>query len=675
MKIKLFVTTLLLGAICGYAQSPNQDSNTLLSKMKSKQFDITQANKAPVFSNLFTGAELFDQNTAHTNTSQALNEVDLEPIAGIESEVWGALNNVETGNLVYFSASQEGNSYQIKTYDNDLQLEEDFSIELPASANYVQLVNHYSEHFFTDDNTKEFMIYVHYFDEDIMGPEGQIFEIWIVNSEGAIISKVEGNAAWAKYDDQGNKRLYTTYLDLDYNAHINAYSLADFSLLNSYIIGEDLLNFYMGNPIDFMTIDGQEYLVVSHYEKLFMDNMTMEIFPDNHLIIKLLDYDFNEVKTMKLNIDTHFPDAGQYVAPMAEFGTIYHDNTYNISKHIFNDDDGLEVLYGVYYYDMIMDSEWSTLRVGNEDGEVIQQLDEYIYGINSDMMSIENQDNQLGFLMGDQGGEPSIIGFFNIENWEMVATFDANQTEDRLSDRFNRIPFEDTYHYLIGIGEPDYEGDEMFGVINEYTVEGELYKRHQLSIPNSTVLFQPILTSDILTPNIFTTETDDLFFTYVYLDKNDTGENVYSLNVASDAENILAHFSGHGEKGGLKGAGLTMKTDKTAYDKFMLQYATASDKYLTDFYELPFVGDLGVDDIAQDTFRFYPNPTQDFLYLQSAQNFNHISVFDITGKMVLQKRLDGNQTSVDLSDLKSGIYLAQVRQENGEVKQIKVIKK
>lgn len=666
---------MLLGAICGFAQTSNQHVNPLLLKMKNKQFDMTQANKAPVFSSSLMEGELFDQNTAHTNVAQALNDDDLEPMAGIEGEVWGSLNNIETGNLVYFSASLEGNTYQIKTYDNDLQQEEGFGMEIPASTNAIQLLNHYSTHYFTDDNTGEFMVYLHYFDEEIMGPEGQISEIWIVNSEGTVLEKVEGTAAWAKENNQGNRILYTYNLDLDYNANIKAYDPTDFSLVDSYTIDEELLNFYMGDPFTFMTVDGQEYLVVSHYEKLFMDNMTMEVYPDNHLIIKLLDYDFNEVKTMKLDIDTHYPEAGEFVAPMAEFGTLYHDNTYDISKHIFNDDDQLEVLYGVYYYDMIMDTEWSTLRVGNENGEVVHQLDEYIYGINSDMMPIENQDNQIGFLMGDQNGEPTQIGFFDIESWEMATVFDTNLTEDRLSNKFNRIPFENTYHYLIGIGEPDYEGDEMFGVINEYTAEGELLERHQLSIPTSSELFDPILTSDVLMPNIFTTESDDLFFTYVYLDKNDAGENVYSLTVASDAENVLAHFSGHGEKGGIKGAGLLINTDQSAYDKFMIQYAITDYLYLTDFYQLPFKGDLGVDNMTQDSFTFYPNPTQDYLYVQSVENFNSISVFDITGKIVLQKRLAGNRASVDLSRLKSGIYLAQVSQENGKTKQIKVIKK
>lgn len=70
----------------------------------------------------------------------------------------------------------------------------------------------------------------------------------------------------------------------------------------------------------------------------------------------------------------------------------------------------------------------------------------------------------------------------------------------------------------------------------------------------------------------------------------------------------------------------------------------------------------------------YPNPATDVLYLGSSQLINrqNATVFDISGKVVLESALINDQLNV--SDLNSGVYFLRVVLENGEILNQKFIK-
>src|SRR5690554_6461203 len=146
-------------------------------------------------------------NTTHYSESNS-EETEISPFARIDVQYWGVLNNIENNNNVYFSTEKDGTNFSIKTYDEFFNVEDDFSITVPESANYVALINHYSTDYFNSEDTREYMIYVHHFDPEIMGPEGQIWEVWVVTSDGEILGTLEGNASYAKYDSNNEKVLY-----------------------------------------------------------------------------------------------------------------------------------------------------------------------------------------------------------------------------------------------------------------------------------------------------------------------------------------------------------------------------------------------------------------------------------------------------------------------------------
>lgn len=73
----------------------------------------------------------------------------------------------------------------------------------------------------------------------------------------------------------------------------------------------------------------------------------------------------------------------------------------------------------------------------------------------------------------------------------------------------------------------------------------------------------------------------------------------------------------------------------------------------------------------------FPNPTTDFLNL-SVENYadNNLlyQLFDINGKLLETKKLDGNQTGIVMSKLEPATYFLKVSDHNKEVKTFKIIK-
>ena len=76
----------------------------------------------------------------------------------------------------------------------------------------------------------------------------------------------------------------------------------------------------------------------------------------------------------------------------------------------------------------------------------------------------------------------------------------------------------------------------------------------------------------------------------------------------------------------------------------------------------------------------YPNPTTDFLILKvdasaslSIQSLSY-QLFDMNGKLLQNKKIEGNETSIVMSNLVPATYFVKVTEGNKEVKTFKIIK-
>lgn len=77
------------------------------------------------------------------------------------------------------------------------------------------------------------------------------------------------------------------------------------------------------------------------------------------------------------------------------------------------------------------------------------------------------------------------------------------------------------------------------------------------------------------------------------------------------------------------------------------------------------------------TVSAYPNPTTDYLTL-SVDNFElstlNFQLYDMQGKLLESKKLEGNETSIVMSNLVPATYFLKVIQSNKAVKTFKIIK-
>jgi len=87
--------------------------------------------------------------------------------------------------------------------------------------------------------------------------------------------------------------------------------------------------------------------------------------------------------------------------------------------------------------------------------------------------------------------------------------------------------------------------------------------------------------------------------------------------------------------------------------------------------DLTSVGIKDPDFSTDATIKLYPNPITDFLYVQTKEKIESVSVYDLSGKLILTS----DATVVDLNQVKQGFYLVQVQTKTGQSFTEKVIRK
>ena len=82
---------------------------------------------------------------------------------------------------------------------------------------------------------------------------------------------------------------------------------------------------------------------------------------------------------------------------------------------------------------------------------------------------------------------------------------------------------------------------------------------------------------------------------------------------------------------------------------------------------------VSVQEMLEENFNVYPNPTSDFLNISSDMNFNSfpIEILDLSGKIVLSTLIKDNR--VKLEGISSGTYLARIN-ANGTYHQVQFVK-
>ena len=78
-----------------------------------------------------------------------------------------------------------------------------------------------------------------------------------------------------------------------------------------------------------------------------------------------------------------------------------------------------------------------------------------------------------------------------------------------------------------------------------------------------------------------------------------------------------------------------------------------------------YVGGVGINELSSASINVYPNPVKDVLNVQSTSTMKEIQIYNIVGQMVLNQNVNGNNVTLNTSDLKSGVYNLKVKMEDG----------
>ncbi len=84
-------------------------------------------------------------------------------------------------------------------------------------------------------------------------------------------------------------------------------------------------------------------------------------------------------------------------------------------------------------------------------------------------------------------------------------------------------------------------------------------------------------------------------------------------------------------------------------------------------------GTAGVADNTLGGFTYYPNPTNGLLSLQSVNNIDSVTIFNLLGQKVMDAQVDATSSELNISSLKTGTYIMQVTVE-GQTGTFRVLK-
>ena len=73
-----------------------------------------------------------------------------------------------------------------------------------------------------------------------------------------------------------------------------------------------------------------------------------------------------------------------------------------------------------------------------------------------------------------------------------------------------------------------------------------------------------------------------------------------------------------------------------------------------------------------DEIRVYPNPVNDLLYIQYANDNQAYYISDINGRQLKVGRLENGQSNVSVSDLPAGCYILSIENAAKKVKFVKL---
>ena len=125
-----------------------------------------------------------------------------------------------------------------------------------------------------------------------------------------------------------------------------------------------------------------------------------------------------------------------------------------------------------------------------------------------------------------------------------------------------------------------------------------------------------------------------------YIDTVNYVRSVYTAPAASDSINIIAYVDAD-----------TFRANKIAVKGLSVVHKNLSN-----------------------TIKIYPNPATQTIYIAEAILGSKISLYNISGQLILSKMIQDPLESIDVSNWASGNYILQITETNGHTMTSKIVK-
>jgi len=126
----------------------------------------------------------------------------------------------------------------------------------------------------------------------------------------------------------------------------------------------------------------------------------------------------------------------------------------------------------------------------------------------------------------------------------------------------------------------------------------------------------------------------------------------------------------------------SLKTGGTEYEQFVF-FGGVNDNVFSNQTWI-YTSDVelfsGIGDNEQKQIRVYPNPADDHFTIEIdeqeiAGKEMKYQIMDILGKVLAEGKINGSQTRADIAKLAPGLFFVKIRDENGEMRMFKRVKK
>lgn len=533
---------------------------------------------------------------------------ELNVAASLNQAGWGTMVSAEDGTRMLYTLEPIPSDYvfgiqqyykgiTFAYYTESLELIKKFDLfSNTDTTQSFNVMSNFSTRFFNADTKLEFAIKAHSFSGEMgSGPASCRDTIYIVNEDGEILSKL-GNTSGVMihqvksgYSTQNRISVVkNNYTDISDTAVIEVYKAADilkeeYEPLHTFKIANNLTSYSEAPLFALETFDGETYYVEYRYEKPFIangDNMNPEVEKDNRFLVTMYNpSDFSVAKTIPL------PMIGMDENEWSLASILYFDE-YRFSKHKFNSDDKLEIVYAMSRYVASCDCNILEFYLIDEDGNVLKELVKNVGGITR-LQDLPGKDTEYA-LWRDKGNGVESITMYNIERNEELVDFKAVHNGDLISLYYERVvDVNGETNYVIKLGRAESTETGTYGVLVYYDQQGKEVRRVRLDIGERAATFDPILSGETLNPYAFVADDKQ---EYIWFQKEYTPDGGTSgAFIIGTEDGVLYEWRDEAVLS-LDGAGLLPTADNT---RLAYLYVAFLDQMTyerrTDFYTLPLV--------------------------------------------------------------------------------------